>query len=256
MPLLAMLPHLEKCGSSPQAIRANSAIVSPNSRYAEAVQSLRTAIYLSRPGSKPRTILVTSAIPGEGKSMTSMNLAAVFASHNERVLLVDCDMRRGALAKRLGVQTTEGITTVLTGRTTLEDAIRPISGFENLFLLHAGPRPPNPATLVDSPEMAKLLGRCRDLYDVVILDCPPLLGISDTLNFAVFADVIVLVVRSEVTSKKGIQHVRRLMAASNMSILGYVFNDVKQIGMAYGYGYGYQSYYSGYYGEREKENSK
>jgi polysaccharide biosynthesis transport protein len=240
---LALLPHVNLVKRTQDSQAVPHQIVPQNSRYEEAIQALRNSILLSRPGERTKVVLVTSAVPGEGKSTISMNLTAVFARHNQRALLIDCDLRRGELAARLGLSTRKGLSNVLTDNATLEESVQDVPGVPGMQVLGGGPRPPNPAVLTGSPQMRLLIERCRQQYDMVVLDSSPILGISDTVNLAQSAETIILIIRNKISSNKAIKHTRRIITSARLSLLGFVFNDVDAVGLGYGYGAYYENYY-------------
>jgi polysaccharide biosynthesis transport protein len=248
LPLLAQIPHvkLEKGGS--EATKLPQLLVSAHrSHYAESIQSLRASLLLTKPGSAPKVILITSATPNEGKSTTVVNLAATFARYGARVLVIDCDLRRGTIAKRFKLSATKGLTSVLTRQIPLEGAIQEMPGIPGLFVLADGPRPPDPAVLIGSDEMRRVMDTCRDEFDLIILDSPPVLGIADGLHLGQLADSVILVVRENVSNRKAVLESATMMAASHLPVSGFVFNDVDPRASSYSYGYTYRDYYRGYY---------
>jgi succinoglycan biosynthesis transport protein ExoP len=256
LPLLTVVPHQRTSKRlAQQSELPQLTIVAEGSRYTEAVQSLRSSILLAQPGVPPKVILVTSAIPAEGKSITATNLAATFARHRVRVLLVDCDLRRGSQAGKLRVDDSVGITRVLTGQITLDDAIQRVPDNDYLSILPAGPRPPDPAILIASQEMKQLIEQCAARFDFVILDSAPVLGLSDTVNLGQLAQAVILVVREGFSSRKAIGRAVERMVNSRFPVIGFVLNDVDLKSHPYseGYGYAYGRDYQGYYLEAVDE---
>lgn len=246
--MLAQIPHVKFVDAKEGGAKTGSMMMpSRRSHYGESMQSLRTALLLAKPGSAPKVILITSATPGEGKSTTAVNLAATFALHNDRVLLCDCDMRKGILAKRLRLSAAKGLSSVLTRQVSLDTAFQEFPGVDGLFVLVDGPRPPDPAVLVGSVEMQNVINACREQFDFVILDSPPILGVSDALNLAQLVDLVVLMVRDNVSNKRAVWDSANMMAASHFPMAGFVINDVDPRAYSYGYGYRYSKYYKGYY---------
>jgi succinoglycan biosynthesis transport protein ExoP len=244
MPLLAEIPHIKGANNYTQRQDPIGVISAPQSRYAEAVQNLRTSLLLARPGAPPKTILVTSAIPSEGKSTTSLNLAAILQRHKPRVLLIDCDLRRGDLAGRLGLNPAKGLSNVLTGQFSFDEAVQTAPGSQGLKLLVSGTRPPDPAELIASNEMLQLIQHCMSNFDFVILDSPPVLGLSDALNLARCSDGVIFIVRNGFTWKQAVKRAATQLRSTGRPIIGFALNDVSQ--QEYGSGYG--NYY-GYYTE-------
>ena len=250
LPLLAQLPHLKPDKSTSDQSRLPQLLASARfSHYSEAVQTLRASLLLARPGAAPKAILVTSSMPAEGKSTTAVNLAASFARHGARVLLADCDMRKGAIAMRLRLNAVKGVTSVLTRQMSLEEAIQAVPGVPGLFVLGRGPQPPDPAVLIESDEMRKVMDAFRRQYDFVILDSPPILGIADGLHLGQLADTVILVIRENVSNRKAVQDTVAMMAASHLPVSGFVFNDIDPRASSYSYGYSYRDYFRGYYSE-------
>lgn len=251
--LLAALPHhLSSAQDMANTAPTSPLIVdkAPKSRYAESLQALRTSLLLANPGVQPRVFLVTSSIPGEGKSTTSLNLAAILAQHHSRVLLIDCDLRRGTLAKRLGLNNQRGLSNILANQMTLEEGIQPIPGNEFLFFLADGPRPPDPAVLMGSEAFENLIKQCRERFDYIVLDSTPGLGLSDAINTARLADAVLLVVRQSHSNRKAVKEVARVLEAARLPVFGFTLNDVSAESRRYGYGYG--SYYEEAPGEGKK----
>lgn len=256
LPLLGIIPHVAagKAKSVPQG-SVLPAIAETGSHYTEAVQSLRTSILLAKPGLPAKIILVTSAAPSEGKSTISRNLAGAFARHRARVLLIDCDLRKGSQAMTLGISAMKGVSNILTRQATLEDAMQAFPGFDNLFILPAGPHPPDPAVLMDSEEMAQLVRECARKFDFVLLDSAPILGFADVINLGQLAEAAVLVVREGFSSRKAVREASTRIVSSRLPVVGFVLNDIDIRAHAYSYGYGYGTYYNGYY-RNQQENGR
>lgn len=248
LPLLAYVPHVKFNKSEVGDPELPQLIVSARrSHYAEAIQSLRASLLLTKPGSAPKAILVTSATPNEGKSTTVVNLAVTFARHGARVLVADCDLRRGTIAKRLRLSSAKGLSSVITRQFPLEAVIQEVQGVPGLFVLGDGPRPPDPAVLIGSDEMRRLMDHCKEQFDFVILDSPPILGIADGLHLGQLVDSVILVVRENVSNRKAVLETATMMAASHLPVSGFVFNDMDPRASSYSYGYTYRDYYRGYY---------
>ncbi len=221
--------------------------VRPKSEIAESYRALRTSILLSSLGAPPKLILVTSALPQEGKTTTSVNTAIVLAQKGARVLLIDADLRRPSIHKTLGLKPRCGLTSVLTGSETLESAIIPAVQSPNLFVLPAGPHPPHPAELVGSVAMKELLKRCRGEYDHIVIDTPPVLSVTDAVVLSVEADANILVIRSRQTTKEALRRARDLLCQVNARVLGVVLNAVNLNAADYYYYYYGSKYDSRYY---------
>ncbi len=218
----------------------------------EAYRSLRTSILLSHSGKPPQTILVTSALPGEGKSTTVANTAIVLAQTGARTLILDLDMRKPTMARLFGVSSRDGMSTFLTGHSDLSSLVQE-TGFSNLFIVPAGPPPPNPAELVGSERMRAGLEMLTEYFDHIIVDSPPCLEITDALVLSTEVDGLLLVVRAGKTPKELVRKASDRLLRIGGTILGVLVNAVDVRKSAYGY---YHSYYrsydrSGYGGSRE-----
>jgi polysaccharide biosynthesis transport protein len=224
----------------------------PQSQIAESFRSLRTSILLSSSfESRPQVLLVTSALPKEGKSSTSVNLAIVLAQKGSRVLLVDADMRRPTLHRVLGVSRNVGLSSLLNGdgSVTEETAILPSADSPNLFVLPAGPSPSNPVELLDSEALRRLLKQWRNQYDHVIIDTPPTLSVTDAVVISPEVDAVVMVVRSGETTKDAIRRSRDTLHQVNARIIGIVMNAVDLRSPDLYYYYYYSKHGNGYYNE-------
>ncbi len=225
-----------------------------NSEAGEAYRELRTTLQLSQAGSPPRTLLVTSPLPGDGKSTTCYNLAAGFALLNKRVLLLDADMRKPSLHKRTGIRPAKGLSSLLTSSIDLAGIVLPVPGVENLFFLGAGPLPPNPAELLTAPPFAKLIGDASEQYDLVIIDSPPALMVSDSIIVSGSVDGVVIVACAGKSTRTALQRTLRNLRRHHARVLGVVLNMVNTKSSEYYYAYGY--YGGKYYGEESNEQKK
>lgn len=211
----------------------------------EAFRSLRTSVLLSA-SPVPRLILVTSALPSEGKTTTAINLGVTLASLGNKVVVVDCDMRRPAVHRGAGVENHPGFVQCLTGHIDVANAVLPVAGVENFSVIPCGPIPPNPAEVLSSPVCADLLHRLRGQFEYVLVDSPPLLSVADSRILATLVDAVVLVARAHSTPYDVVRRARTLLYGSGARILGVALNDLdlERNGFGYqqyqyGYGYGY-----------------
>jgi succinoglycan biosynthesis transport protein ExoP len=221
--------------------------VRPQSQMAESYRALRTSLLLSNLGAPPKVIMVTSALPQEGKTTTSINCAVVLAQKGVRVLLVDADLRRPSIHKTLGMAPRSGLSNVLTGSSTLENAITRSSILPNLDVLPAGTPPPNPAELLASTNMREVLEKLRSHYDHIVVDTPPTLSVTDAVVLSPRADSIVLVIRSGQTTKQALRRSRDVLAQVNAKVSGVLLNAVDLSSPDYYYYYEYQGKYARYY---------
>ena len=224
----------------------------PQSQMAEAYRALRTSLLLSSLGAPPKVILVTSAMPQEGKTTTSINTAVVLAQKGVRVLLIDADLRRPGIHKALGMGPRSGLSNVLTGSADLEQAITRSPLVPSLSILPAGTPPPNPAELLASSNTRDLLEALRQEYDHIVIDTPPTLSVTDAVVLSTRADAVVLVIRSGKTTKQALRRARELLFRVNARLTGVLLNAVDLSSPDYYYYYEYQGKYGGgYYHEEE-----
>ncbi|MCX6561867.1 MAG: polysaccharide biosynthesis tyrosine autokinase [Candidatus Aminicenantes bacterium] len=198
----------------------------PKISIAEDYRTVRTAILFSHPDSAPRTIAFTSTSPEEGKSATLANLAISFAQLGDRVLAVDADLRKPRLAKVFQVRNLTGLSGVLTGRATLDDAIQK-TAIDNLWVLPGGPHPPNPAELLNSRKMKELLVQLKEQFSVVLIDLPPVLAVIDPVIVSSMVDSTVLVIKTGKATRKPLLKTIEELRKGKASIIGAIFNDSK-----------------------------
>jgi polysaccharide biosynthesis transport protein len=221
--------------------------VRPQSQMAESYRALRTSLLLSNLGAPPKVIMITSALPQEGKTTTSINCAVVLAQKGIRVLLIDADLRRPSIHKTLGMGPRSGLSNVLTGSATLQQTITRSPILPNLSVLPAGTPPPNPAELLASPNMRDVLEELRGQYDHIVVDTPPTLSVTDAVVLSPRADAIVLVIRSGQTTKQALRRSRDILMQVNAKVSGVLLNAVDLTSPDYYYYYEYQGKYSRYY---------
>jgi succinoglycan biosynthesis transport protein ExoP len=236
-----------------------SVLRKPGAAISEAYRALRTSVLLSTAEQPPKVLLVTSSQPGEGKTSTSLNLAATLAQKGSRVLLVDADMRRPGLSKALKMSIGNGLSGILTGAFEYDETLlKRVEGLDSLYLLSAGSRAPNPAELLCSIKMEKLVQTLRQNFDHVVIDSPPILPITDATIISTLVDGVIMVVESDKTSRAALNRACRVMEHSGGRIVGTVFNkvDTRRDGY-YGYRY-YHGYYTrsaSYYNDKNDEES-
>ncbi len=224
----------------------------------EAFRVLRTNLQFVDVDKESKVFVVTSSVPEEGKTTTATNLAITLAQAGQKVLLVEADLRRPKIADNLKLETAVGLTTVLVGRIGLEDAVQDYASVEDLSVLTSGAIPPNPAELLQSQAMADTLTQMRKLYDVIIVDAPPLLPVTDAALLTAQSDGALVVVRHSKTTRDQLRHSIKRLEAVDGRALGVVLNMVPHrrssaygYGDGHGYGYGY-----GYGPEGGKHNPK
>ncbi len=221
-------------------------ISNPRSLAAEAYRTIRTGILLSQAGEPPRTILVSSAQSSEGKTTSSINLAASLASAGGRVALVDCDLRRPSVHKHFSLESNEpGLVEVIAGHCSLDEALRP-DIIKRVAFIPSGKIPPNPAELLGSLEMATILDQLAANFDYVVIDSPPVLPVTDSVILSRYVDGVVLVVRGAVTPRRVVNDAKLRLKSVGARLLGVVLNDVDVTGGDYYY---YSRYYHSYYQE-------
>ena len=206
----------------------------------EAFRVLRTNMQFVDVDKDSKVFVVTSSVPEEGKTTTSENLAITLAQAGQRVALVDGDLRRPKIADTLRLESAVGLTTVLVGHLSLDNAIQ-TSSIENLWVLTSGATPPNPSELLQSHAMTDVLTRLRKTFDVIVIDAPPLLPVTDAALLTSQSDGALIVVRHGKTTKDQLRHAVERLEAVGGRTLGVVLNMVphRRSADAYGYGYGY-----------------
>jgi len=246
LPSLALIPRARRSVSDETslstAMRNLGTLSSPKSQFSEAFRALRTSLLLSVAGGEPKVILLTSATPSEGKTTVSINLACVLAQRNVRVLIIDADLRRPTVHHRFGLNGKVGLTSVLTGSVSLEDAIQNVPEIPQLDVLVSGPVPPFPTEMLGSETMHQLLERVKGMYTHIVMDSPPLLSVTDSVVLARDADAVVMIVRHGKSSKHAMRRARDLLVRSGAPVTGIVLNAVDLNSPEYYAYYGYYGY--------------
>jgi tyrosine-protein kinase Etk/Wzc len=251
-PMLAVVPAIEHTGDDPLDLFRSDALVvhnQPQSSVSEAFRGLRTAIHFSSLHSNSQVIMVTSSFPGEGKSTISANLALTFAQSHKRVLLLDCDLRRPSQNKIFQHERIPGLTEILAGDTLFESVLH-TTDIQSVSLLTAGTIPPNPSEILSSDNMRDLLKSLRERYDIIIIDAPPVIPVTDAPLLSALTDLVVVVVEAGRIPLKAAQRMKELLQSVQAPVAGFVLNDRTALySDSYGY-YGKGYYGKGYYGRR------
>ena len=223
----------------------------PHSTYTESMRSIRTSLLLARGDRPPKVILITSSVAGEGKTLFSTNLAALLAMQGQRVLLVEADIRRGALAKRLRLEPGSGLTALLAGQTQTP-SIQKVPGVENLDVLLRGIVPPNPSELLGSGAMRRWVEAWIEQYDFIVLDGPPVLPVTDAVLLQALADMTIMLARSSYTERAQAQRSFQALKLNTSHYVGVVLNGINPRDPDYYGYYGYYGYRANAYGDESE----
>ncbi|MHB8836115.1 MAG: polysaccharide biosynthesis tyrosine autokinase [Candidatus Methylomirabilia bacterium] len=245
VPFLGPVPLLEPKETGPLS-RDLIAMNEPKSVYAEAYRTVRTSILFSSPDNPPRVFAITSSGQQEGKSLTAINLAVTMALNDKRVLLIDADMRKPRLHKVFGLENKFGLSNLIGGSPDVGLALHKTT-VPTLMVMPSGPVPPNPSELLGSVRLGKFLELLREKFDVIILDCTPLIAVTDATVLSTQVDGVILVIKSGATRRKILQRGVKQLQDVQATIIGAVLNQVNVRNSTYYYA----SYYSHYYGEKE-----
>lgn len=251
LPALALIPAASEkrlrgaqAAPNPSDATALAMVNDVRSPIAESYRHLRTSLLLSSAGTPPRTILVTSSQPSEGKTTTAINTAFMLAQTGAQVLIIDCDLRRPRLHAHFNLSNVRGLTNCLSGDSNdLESLIQTYDKQPNLKLLPSGPIPPNPAELLGSEEMRKLLVTLSEKFTHIIVDSPPAISFTDASILSTFVDGVILVVHGGRSSRAVVRRAKQQLLDVGAHIFGVVLNNVK----IESHDYYYAGYYSGYY---------
>jgi capsular exopolysaccharide synthesis family protein len=245
-PALGVIPFERLSWSQSRALAKNSKgshlalslTRNPNSSLSEAFRALGTAVLV--PFRPVKTILVTSAQNGEGKTTTALNLAQALAQRKGPVLIMDCDLRKGELARAIGEKGHKGLTDVLSGQISISEALVAVQ--PNLWALPAGAAPPDSVAVLSSQEFAILLERAAERFEFVIIDSPPVLAVTDAAILSSLMDGVLLVAATGTTLRGGFVRTRRILEASGAKILGMAVNKLDPRRPGYGYSYAKYAY--------------
>jgi capsular exopolysaccharide synthesis family protein len=219
----------------------------PRSAMAESFRALRSNLNYFTGNKEQQVFLVTSSIPGEGKSFTTLNLAAVFALAGKRTLIIGADLRKPKLFEELQVHNDKGLSQLLSGMLGVDEIIQN-TAVPNLSLISGGPMPPNPSELLLKPILGDLLNDLKQRYDFIIIDTPPLGLVTDAFVLSRYADHMLFVVRQSYTPKAALYTLDEYYVSGKLNNLSILFNDLRKTGLGYGYGYKYGYGYGYGYG--------
>lgn len=236
VPFLGMVPMLDQPGEDLVTI------VAPKSPPAEAYRVLRSNIHFAQADNPARTFLVTSAGAGEGKSMTTANLAVVFAQSGQKVLLIDSDLRRPTLQRRFKVPRDTGLTNLLIGEMSLEEVVIEVERVPGLYVMPTGPLPPNPADLLGSDRMIEIIAEATRFADIVIFDSPPAIVLTDAVVLSSKIDRTILVAECDHVNRTAFIEMIRLIRNARGNILGAILNKMRLSTADYYYYYYYYDY--------------
>jgi capsular exopolysaccharide synthesis family protein len=251
LPSLGIVPRFQKQPNSDDKSVVMSTTNDKPSPAVEAYRSIGTYIQFSSPGHPPKVILITSARHSEGKSTTCVNLGASLANSYGKGIVIDGDLRKPNLHHMFEVSNSGGLTAYLTGHLELDKDLIQESGIPGLDLITAGIIPPNPSELLSSSRMKDLISALRPLYSFIIIDGPPVLGLSDSLVLSTVTDGVIMVVKAAETPRDSVAQAKKLIRGVNGRILGVILNAIRETDLRYGqYSYYYSYYYYGYgYGQ-------
>ena len=250
-------PAAETAGASAKEVKEGMAksielitYYSPKSDFSESYRSIRTAFLLSSAGPSRKAIIVSSQMPGEGKSAYCCNFAVTLAQNNKRTLILDADLRKPRQHRIFDVKNVQGLTNYLSGGVDLNSLIKPTK-VPNIYLINSGPVPPNPAELLGSEKMGHLLDRMKEVFDYVVIDTPPLLAVSDAFVLAPHTDGLILLIWSGKTRRESLRLTKEKLDMMNIATFGVVINrlNLKE------HGYYYRDYYSSYGSYRDDRSA-
>ena len=253
VPVLGTVPAMS--GKDDLTARGQKVLQEPSSSVGEAYKTIRTAVYFGVPDGQAKTLLITSPAPGDGKTTLVSNLAIAIAQAGQRTLVLDADFRRPMQHDIFEIENDDGLSSILAGRGNVNELVQHtvVSGLD---ILVCGPTPPNPSEMLNSQSFANLLNDLCGRYDHILIDSPPLMPVADARILGAMADVTVLVLRAEKSTRKAVEQAREGLLSVGAHILGAVVNNVPHRRGRYGYYGDYGGYGYGYhgYGRESEEN--
>jgi len=249
LPVYASIPYSERgreLGNNTGRIAHTGhqrllALKAPTDLAMEALRSLRTSLHFARFKTKNNMLMITAPSPGVGKTFVCANLAVTMAQAGQRVLLIDADMRRGTLHHAMGSRSENGLSELISGQIPLETALRKVAGAENLSFISRGDVPPNPSELLMHPNFGELLEQLAPLYDIVVIDTPPVLAVTDAAVIGHQAGTCLMVVRFGLNQQREIALAKQRLEQNGVEIKGAIFNGVQKRN-AGRYAYSYYEY--------------
>ena len=248
-PVLGVVPRYTK-----EKLPVSKLIVdrNPKSAISESIRSIRTNLDFISSVKKNRLISITSTVSGEGKTFVAVNLGGIIALSDQRVVILDLDLRRPKVNIAFDAENNIGISTILIEKHTVQECIQK-TNIENLHFIPAGPTPPNPSELILNPKFDEMIDELRQLYDVIIVDTPPIGIVTDGILVMRKADIPIYIVRADYSKKEFLKNINKIIKTNKFNKLTVILNDAKAQG-GYGYGYGYDyAYGNSYYDLEEKE---
>ena len=217
----------------------------PAGLSSESYRKIKVGLEYSEVDAKLQVLQVVSSLQGEGKTTTALNLACAYAEAGKNVVVVDLDFRRPKLHRTLRIENKNGITDVLAGNIELKDAIKSNREKIPFDIINRGTKTPFPTALLGSSELAAQFEKLRKMYDIIIVDCPPVLAVSDSFVISKLVDGALFVVSKEITEKGAAREAAKSLRANNVNVLGTIVTGITKKGNSY-YGYKYQYYYQNY----------
>ncbi len=249
LPVYASIPFSEKGHEltlHPRRFRREGrhrllALSAPTDLAMEALRTLRTSLHFARLENRNNVLMIAAPSPGVGKTFVCANLAVSIAQAGQRVLLIDADMRRGTLHDAIGVRSDGGLSELISGSIGLEEALRRVPGADNLAFISRGTVPPNPSELLMNPEFATLLHKLAPCYDIVVIDTPPVLAVTDAAVIGHQAGTCLMVVRWGLNQQREIALAKQRLEQNGVDVKGAIFNGVRKRGAGQ-YAYSYYEY--------------